>query len=82
MDTKEHEYGKTKLTEAEWVKAAEKHRHIAYVLVVDGHVTAEGPWLQMVGAYAAEPKDGKRVRVMSHSDFVTRRLAECLLVSL
>jgi hypothetical protein len=81
MNPAEHEYGKTKLTEEEWLKVAAK-RYGAYVLVIDGKVRAEGKWLHIVGQFLLSTKAGDRVKVMSHTDFVTRRLAECLLVSL
>jgi hypothetical protein len=77
----EHEYGKTRLTEAEWVKLAAKRRG-AWVLVVDGHVVDEGTWLKMTGQFLLSTHAGTRVKVLSHTDFVSRRLAESLLVAL
>lgn len=71
----------TKLAEAEWVKVAAK-RHGQYVLVVDGRVRGEGKWLQILGQFLLSTHAGHRVKVVSHTDFVTRRLAECLVVSL
>lgn len=81
MLTDEREYGKTKLTEAEWVKLADK-RHGAYVLVVDDRVMARDNWLRIMGRFATEDKNGHRVRVMSHTDYVMRRVAEAALVAL
>lgn len=62
---------KTKLTEAEWVGLS-TNRHGAYVLVVDGRVETRDNWLLTMGRFSIEDKVGHRVRVMSHTDFVTR----------
>lgn len=72
---------KTKLTEDKWVKVAAK-RHGAYLLIVDGNVRDQGNWLKMCGQFLLSTHAGHRVKVVSHTDFVTRRLAECLVVSL
>jgi hypothetical protein len=76
-----HEFGKTKLTEAEWMKLAAK-RHGAYLLVIDGEVKEQGGWLKIHGQFLLSTHAGTRVKVVSRTDFVTRRLAECLVVAL
>lgn len=81
MLTEEHEYGKTKLTEAEWVELAAK-RHGMWVLVIDGHVRDEGRWLPMVGQFLLSTHAGDHVKVVSHTDYVTRLVAEAALVAL
>lgn len=62
---------KTKLTEAEWVEAA-SNRHGFFVLVVDHRVETRDNWTRTLGRFTTEDKAGHRVRVMSHTDFVTR----------
>lgn len=75
MDAELHEYGKTKLTEAEWVKLAAKRRG-AWVLVIDGRVVAEGTWLKMTGQLLLSTHAGQRVKMLSHTDFVKARLRQ------
>lgn len=62
---------KTKLTDPEWMRVAAR-RHGQYVLVIDGHVRAEGKWLRILGQFLLSPHAGDRVKFLSHTDYVTR----------
>ena len=71
----------TALTDAGRVALAAK-RHGAFVLVVDDRVMARDNWTLILARFAAEDKSGRRVRVMSHTDYVMRQVAEAALVAL
>jgi hypothetical protein len=70
----------TKLTEEKWVKLAAK-RHGRWVVVIDGHVTGEGAWLPILGQFLLSTHAGQRVKMLSHTDYVMRQVAEAALVA-
>jgi hypothetical protein len=70
----------TKLTEADWAQLA-THRRGAWVVAVDDHCIAEGPYLIALGSFFLNTHAGDRVKMVGHTDFVQARLAAALLES-
>lgn len=65
----------TALTEADWQKHA-NNKHGRYVLVVDGQLADEGPFLKLAGEFSSHVATGVSVRLESHTDYVMARTAE------
>jgi len=68
------------LTDDEWLAVVTKHR-ITFVLVENGRVIAEGPHLQIAGAFTQLVAEGRTVSVMSRYDWLKVRVVESVLES-